>query len=193
MGISSIQEKAVVETESQPSAPVEHMPVSRKAELESLILESYRIIVDYQRDIQVTNRPEDRVRGQRQIEGQWNTIKGYLQAYAPLVQGALPQDIAEIAAHFPEFRSRRQPSVPVDDSRSGGSALSSTQRQRIEQRIKEATASLDMVDKFIEALKHQLALELDGQRRVVLQARLDERERERDKIEAELERLQGQL
>lgn len=164
--------------------PAARPAAKRRADLEGLIRESYGVIYEYQHIVSVTDRPEERLRGEGIIARQWDTIKGYLEEYIPLSQDTMPSDIAEIAAHFPEFRS---------PSRPGSSSLSPTQRRQIEQRINEANSSWEMWTTRIEAVKRDLSLELDGQRQVVLQARLQDLERERAQVEAELARLEGQL
>ena len=97
--------------------------MGRRQDLERSIRESYAIIRDYERIIQTSGRPEEKLRGRRATEEQWALIKGYLNEYVPLVGGALPSDVAEIAAHFgPLERVGASP-----DSPSGGSALPSAQ------------------------------------------------------------------
>ncbi len=67
------------------------------------------------------------------------------------------------------------------------------QEARIRQRIKEARASWETISKRVEAVKRDLSLELDGQRKVVLEARLGDLEQERVAFEVELERLEAAL
>jgi hypothetical protein len=74
--------------------------ISRKADLERSIRESYEIIRGYEQDIQVSNRHEERLQAQRQIERQWGNISQYLEEYTRLVGNRFPSDIAEIAKHF---------------------------------------------------------------------------------------------
>jgi hypothetical protein len=74
--------------------------VSRQADLERSIRESYEIIRSYEQDIQVSNRHEEKLRAQRQIEIQWGNIRQYLEEYTRLVGSLFPSDIAEIAQHF---------------------------------------------------------------------------------------------
>ena len=66
-------------------------------------------------------------------------------------------------------------------------------KARIDRRIREDEASAlwrwEILSRRIEAVKHDLALTLDGQSRVVLQTQLADLEREREALEAELERL----
>ncbi|MBN1580121.1 MAG: ATP-binding protein [Anaerolineae bacterium] len=66
-------------------------------------------------------------------------------------------------------------------------------KARLERRIQEARASWEISSRRIEAVKHDLALALDGQRHVVLQEQLADLEREREALESELERLEGEL
>ena len=74
--------------------------MSRKDHLEQSIRESHAIIREYEGILQTSNRAEERLRAQRQIDRQWRLIEGCLKEYAPLAGGVLPPDIAEIAAHF---------------------------------------------------------------------------------------------
>jgi len=74
--------------------------VSRKDHLERSIRESHAIIREYEETIQTSDRAEERLRAQRQIDRQWRLIEDYLKEYAPLVGNVLPPDIAEIAAYF---------------------------------------------------------------------------------------------
>ena len=66
-----------------------------------------------------------------------------------------------------------------------------SQRQQIQQRIKEAQELWGTLSKRVEAVKRDLAIELDGERKVVLQKRLADLERQRAEVEAELERLEA--
>lgn len=68
-----------------------------------------------------------------------------------------------------------------------------SQQERIQQRLKEARTSWEMLNRRIEAAKRDLALELDGQRKVVLQMRIGELEKERSELETELSRLEGDV
>ena len=74
--------------------------MSRHQDLERLVRESYQVVLGYQQTIQTSDRPEERQRAQREIDRQWELIQGYLAEYAPLADGPLPPDMAEIAAHF---------------------------------------------------------------------------------------------
>jgi formylglycine-generating enzyme required for sulfatase activity len=72
--------------------------VSRKEDLEQSIRESYRIIREYEAILRTSDRPEERARARRAIDEQWDHVKGYLAEYSSLVGGALPEEIAQIAA-----------------------------------------------------------------------------------------------
>jgi hypothetical protein len=90
----------VTTAQPQVSAPVGDAAPSRRADLEQSIRESYEIIRDYERQIQVSDRPEEKLRARRAIAEQWNLIEGYLNEYSSLAGGVLSADVAEIAAHF---------------------------------------------------------------------------------------------
>lgn len=70
-------------------------------------------------------------------------------------------------------------------------AANSTPRPDLwrEQRRAELTRPLDSYNQQIAAMQKDLALELDGQRRVVLKDRLADTIAERDKLQAELDAL----
>jgi len=72
----------------------------RKDDLEHSIHSSYDIIHEYIDIIQTSNRPEERRRAQGEIDRQWDLVDGYLVEYRPLVDNELPDEIAQIAAHF---------------------------------------------------------------------------------------------
>jgi hypothetical protein len=74
--------------------------MSRKGDLESHIRESYGIVREYEDLIRTSDRPEEKLRARRAIEGQWALIEGYLEEYRRLAGGAWPPDLVEIAAHF---------------------------------------------------------------------------------------------
>ena len=74
--------------------------MSRKEDLEQSIRESYRIIRDYEAVIRTSDRPEEKARARRMIDEQWALVEGYMAEYSPLVGGALPEEIAQIAARF---------------------------------------------------------------------------------------------
>ena len=74
--------------------------MSRKTDLEGSIRDSYSIIRDYERQIQVEDRPEVKMRAQRSIDQQWAHIEGYWNEYRPLAGNSVPEDIAQIVARF---------------------------------------------------------------------------------------------
>lgn len=65
-------------------------------------------------------------------------------------------------------------------------------KERSQQRINEAQASWIRLTKQIEAAQKDLDLEIDGQRKVVLQERLSGLETERIKVESVLEQLEAE-
>ncbi|MBN1580088.1 MAG: SUMF1/EgtB/PvdO family nonheme iron enzyme, partial [Anaerolineae bacterium] len=65
--------------------------------------------------------------------------------------------------------------------------------ERIQQRLREAQEAWDSLSKQMEALKEDRVLELDGQRRVVLEARIARLEAQRAEVEAKLARLKTDL
>ncbi len=75
-------------------------------ELENNILESYHIISEYQRTIQTSDRPEEKLRARRAIDAQWELIKTCLLDLLRVTGGALSPQMAEIAAHFPDLSSQ---------------------------------------------------------------------------------------
>jgi hypothetical protein len=83
--------------------------MSRRSDLEDSIRDSYGIIREYERQIQTSDRPEEKLRAQRTIEGQWDLVRGYLDEYEPLAGDGLPADIAEIAARFAPGRNASPP------------------------------------------------------------------------------------
>ena len=165
--------------------------MSRREDLERLIRESYGIIRVHKETIQTSDRPEEKLRSQHAVDAQWVLVEGYLEAYLPLTGDVLPPDIAEIAVHFPSMPGQRPPSALSPLKGEPGRAPGVQQEARIRQRIQEAHASWDMLSKRIAALRRDLVLELDGERKIVLQERLDVLEQERRAVEAELERLSG--
>ena len=87
--------------------------MTRKDDLESGIRQSYSIIREYEATIQTSDRPEDTIRAQRAIDRQWSLIIGYLDEYRALTGNVLPDDIAQIAAHFgtPDDAARVTPAA----------------------------------------------------------------------------------
>ena len=65
-----------------------------------------------------------------------------------------------------------------------------SQQERRQQHIGELQTSWKLLSMQIKALERDLVLELDGQRKVVLEQRLEGLKRERDAVEAELEALE---
>jgi hypothetical protein len=64
------------------------------------------------------------------------------------------------------------------------------QRRVTQQHIKETQQRWDTLSRRIEALKRDLSLELEGQRRVVYQEQLADLEAQRTQLEAELHALE---
>jgi hypothetical protein len=94
-----------------------------------LIRESHQLICEYEARRQVEPDPKERLRCQREIAGQWTLIEGYLEEYVTLCQGlrqALPEDIAQIAAHFPRFFAQefRKTYISLRDTGQAGRNLS---------------------------------------------------------------------
>ena len=80
--------------------------MGRKDDLEQLILDGYRLIRDHQQIIQVSDRPEEKLRLVRQTEHHWALIEGCLREYVDLWQFRLwpvSDEVVEIAARFPEL------------------------------------------------------------------------------------------
>ncbi len=73
--------------------------MSRKEALERSIRESHSIICQSEEIVRTSDRPKEKARAYHVIEEQWGYIKGYLDEYQQLSR-QLPQDLAEIAAHF---------------------------------------------------------------------------------------------
>jgi hypothetical protein len=74
--------------------------MSRKTDLERHIRESYDLIREYEAILQTSSDPKEKARTRRDMKEQWALIEGYLADYRPLAGGALPEAIAQIAAHF---------------------------------------------------------------------------------------------
>lgn len=87
--------------------------MSRSDDLVQQIRDSYTIIRGYEQTIQTSNRPEERLRAEREIETQWQSIRKYLDEYIGLGK-PMPSDIVEIAAHFPDLMHRLIPKPPPD-------------------------------------------------------------------------------
>lgn len=75
-------------------------------ELETRIRDSYKIVTEYEIIRQDTGNPKERHRCEREISGQWEIIKGYLDEYFSICNSlnkSVSNDIRQIAAHFPQF------------------------------------------------------------------------------------------
>ncbi|MBN1583986.1 MAG: hypothetical protein JXA89_24975 [Anaerolineae bacterium] len=72
-------------------------------------------------------------------------------------------------------------------------AAPDTSRAQIQQRIEEKRIYCDVLNARVEAVIRDLALELDGERKTVLQMRLDALEEDRRAVETELVSLQADL
>jgi len=75
-------------------------------ELESLIRDSYKLICEFEAIRLDTDSPKERRRCEREIEGQWALIESYLEEHLNVCQQMnqpVPEDIRQIAAHFPQF------------------------------------------------------------------------------------------
>ena len=84
--------------------------MSRKADLEQHIRESYSLIRQYEDMLRLSADPKEQARSRRGIEEQWDLIKGYLAEYLPLCERlglGTSEDITTIAAHFPEYVASR--------------------------------------------------------------------------------------
>ena len=80
--------------------------MGRKDDLEQLILDGYRLIRDHQQIIQISDRPEEKLRSVRQIEHHWALIENCLREYTDLWQlrpWPVSDEVVEIAARFPEL------------------------------------------------------------------------------------------
>ncbi len=78
--------------------------MGRKEDLEKLIRKSYGIIRSHE-ESKLTAEPEQKISAQMKIERQWENIQGWLEEYSRIPTSP-PEDILEIAAHFPEFVDR---------------------------------------------------------------------------------------
>jgi hypothetical protein len=77
--------------------------MGRKEDLEGHIRGSYKLILEYEDVIRLSDNPKERARAQRSINEQWGFIDGYLSEYLPLCQRTdmpLPTDISEVAVCF---------------------------------------------------------------------------------------------
>lgn len=74
-------------------------------EITKRIRESYQLICAYEERRQ-TEEPKIKLSSEREINGQWGLIEGYLEEYFVVCQDLsyrIPEDIQQIAAHFPRF------------------------------------------------------------------------------------------
>jgi hypothetical protein len=74
--------------------------VGRKDDLESHIRASYDLIHQYEEIARTSDRPPEKARARREIEEQWDLIKGHLAEYRTLCQRLgkpLAEDVLEIA------------------------------------------------------------------------------------------------
>jgi hypothetical protein len=83
--------------------------MGRREDLERSIRESYDIVRQYEAILQTSDRPEEKLRARREIERQWMLIEGQVRELAPLSGGALPPDLAELAARFAPAASSMPP------------------------------------------------------------------------------------
>jgi hypothetical protein len=72
-------------------------------------------------------------------------------------------------------------------------SLNASQRRRLEQRRDELQGPLATYNRRIKALQGDIARELDGERRAVLEERLEGARKARERIQAELEDIERQL
>lgn len=75
-------------------------------DLENRIRASYRLVHEYEKKRQVTDKPKEKLRCEREVKEQWQIIQGYLDEYLDLcraLQYSIPEDIRQIAARFPKF------------------------------------------------------------------------------------------
>jgi WD40 repeat protein len=68
-----------------------------KTDLEKLIRESYRLIQEYEDMIRLSDRPKEKLRAKREIEGQWRLIESYLSEHQLLAGEDTPGNIESIA------------------------------------------------------------------------------------------------
>jgi len=77
--------------------------MGRKEDLEGHIRGSYKLILEYEDIMRLSDNPKERARAQRSINEQWKFVDGYLSEYLPLCQRTdtpLPIDISEVVACF---------------------------------------------------------------------------------------------
>jgi hypothetical protein len=117
--------------------------MSVKSDLEQRIRESYAIVCEYEQVVQVSDRPEERLRAGRGIAAQWEHIAGYLAEYHKLAGEAWPADIAEIAAHFEPSPSPAAAGGPHGERAGGAGALFDQRGQQVGQQINVAGDYVD--------------------------------------------------
>ena len=74
--------------------------MSRQADLEQHIHQSYDLAREYEAIFQIASDPKEKARARRAIEEQWALIKSYLAEYRRLAGDVLPAEMAQIAARF---------------------------------------------------------------------------------------------
>ena len=74
--------------------------MSRQADLEQHIRQSYDLAREYEAIFQIASDPKEKARARRAIEEQWALIEGYLAEYRRLAGDVLPAEMAQIAARF---------------------------------------------------------------------------------------------
>ncbi len=75
-------------------------------DLENRIREAHTIICEYEDKRLVESDPKDRRRFEQAVAEQWNILEGHLTEYFGIcrhMHKAVPEDIRQIAAHFPQF------------------------------------------------------------------------------------------
>ena len=85
--------------------------MSRKTDLEQHIRESYKLIREFEDILRLSDNPKEQARARRAINEQWDIIKGYVAEYVPLCERlglGIPEDITEIATHFPEYTASQK-------------------------------------------------------------------------------------
>lgn len=75
-------------------------------DLEIRIMDSYKLICEYENQRRDTDDPRDRSRYKREIDGQWGLIEEQLGKYRTACKNmghSVPEEVKQIAAHFPQF------------------------------------------------------------------------------------------
>jgi len=139
--------------------------MSRLTDLETAMRESYALVRDYERILQVSPDPKEKVRCRREIAEQWTLIEQYWREYSSLAGRPLPQDIIEIAGRFAEIDNQIQsiPSSPQPSAQTIDSAALRAKLQRLDD-VELETLVLDhfpaVMDKFSRGLRHDEKLNL---------------------------------